>query len=284
MYPPTAPVLGGDSPGALPRFASLAPPPGALVSGPYLVRFASDLDELHAVQRLRFRVFNQELHEGLASAWETGRDEDEYDLPCHHLMVISRGTGEVVGTYRMQTSEQAASYFGFYSSSEFDLSGLSAAVLDGGVEVGRACVARDHRNGRVITLLWRGLARYMSWTQRRFLFGCCSVTSQDRALGRRLLVDLTRRGALHPTRWADPLPAVSCDEPGAPELDPSPLPPLPTLFESYLKLGAKVCGGPALDARFGTIDFFLVLDVATLEAAVQRRFLASEGWESGGGR
>ena len=45
----------------------------------YEVRFARNAEELDAIQRLRFEVFNLELGEGLASSFESGRDVDEFD-------------------------------------------------------------------------------------------------------------------------------------------------------------------------------------------------------------
>src|SRR5687767_14329914 len=78
-----------------------AVPAGVLRTGRYELRFARNLDDLHAVERLRFEVFNLELGEGLDSAYATGRDEDDLDAACHHLMVIERETEQVVGTYRL---------------------------------------------------------------------------------------------------------------------------------------------------------------------------------------
>lgn len=94
----------------------------------YRVRFASNTTDLDQILKLRFEVFNLEIGEGLRSAWERCRDEDEYDPFCHHLMVTTAGDGgaeEVVGTYRMQTFAMARSGQGFYSDDEFDLSPLA---------------------------------------------------------------------------------------------------------------------------------------------------------------
>jgi hypothetical protein len=47
---------------------------------------------------------------------------------------------------------------------------------------------------------------------------------------------------------------------------------IPALFQSYLNLGAKVCGGPALDRLFKTIDFLVVLDIEALDLHSYRFF------------
>ncbi|TFG51286.1 MAG: GNAT family N-acetyltransferase [Gemmatimonadales bacterium] len=82
-------------------------PPGTMEAGRYQVRFARSPEDLDALQRLRFEVFNLELGEGLDSAFATGRDHDELDLSFHHLMIMSGAEQETVGTYRLQTAAMA---------------------------------------------------------------------------------------------------------------------------------------------------------------------------------
>src|SRR5512134_502050 len=117
-------------------------PSGIVDQGRYRLAFAQTADDLDRVLQLRFRVFNLELGEGLDEAYVTGRDEDRFDAQFHHLMILLRESGEVVGTYRMQTADMALSGR-FYSSDEFDLSTVPAEVMARSVEVGRACVARE---------------------------------------------------------------------------------------------------------------------------------------------
>ena len=139
----------------------------------YRVRFVRDVDDLDEVCRLRFRVFNQEEGEGLASSWESGEDRDAFDAQCEHLMVLARGEeGErVVGTYRLQVGPAAEAGVGYYSSNEFDLSTLPPEVLRDSVELGRVCIEREHRNRNVLYLLWRGLTAYVLWHGKRYFFG-----------------------------------------------------------------------------------------------------------------
>ncbi|MGK7389512.1 MAG: GNAT family N-acetyltransferase, partial [Candidatus Cyclobacteriaceae bacterium M2_1C_046] len=131
-------------------------------SNKYIVRFARDADEVRAAQKLRFNVFNLELGEGLESAYEQQYDTDKYDEQCYHLLVLKRDSEEVIGTYRMQDYKMAQNRNGFYTADEFNLQSIPDRVLQQGVEVGRACIAKEHRNGRVLFLLWRGLAEYLN--------------------------------------------------------------------------------------------------------------------------
>ncbi|RMH04920.1 MAG: GNAT family N-acetyltransferase [Planctomycetota bacterium] len=238
-------------------------PPLNLVRGGYRLRFAASADDLRAVQRLRYEVFNLELGEGLASAHAEGLDRDRFDPHCRHLMVEHLGSDRVVGTYRLQLAAEAVRAEGLYSATEFDLSTLPAGFLDEAVELGRACIAAGHRDQRVLGLLWKGLANFMLWHRKRRLFGCNSLTSREPAAGLRLFRQLEESGHLHPEIHVRPLPGLECTGPPAAEEVP-----LPKLFGIYLRYGARVLGPPAVDREFGTIDFLTSLDLAEVDPAV----------------
>jgi putative hemolysin len=264
------------APADYPRHA-MGVPPGVHRSGRYAVRFATHEDDLRAAQRLRFEVFNLELHEGLSQSYQTGLDSDDFDLRCHHLLVIDETAGEVVGTYRLMTSELGARDQ-LYTASEFDLAGIPDQVLRHGAEVGRACVAKEHRNGRVLQLLWRGIARYLDWNDKRYVFGCCSVPTLDPEQVASVSLKLAREGHLHPRYHAAVRPSLrsaSSDKLVAREGAT-----LPPLFTSYLRLGAKVCGGPASDREFCVTDYFVVLDLRDVEPRMLASLAAAGLWKS----
>jgi len=121
----------------------------------YLARISRSADEVRAAQPLRFEVFNLELNEGLAESHFTGLDIDPFDAVCQHLVVENVPTGEIVGTYRLQTGESAAANIGYYSEREFDFSPYEPLRQEM-IELGRACVHADHRNFNLLHLLWRG--------------------------------------------------------------------------------------------------------------------------------
>jgi putative hemolysin len=239
-----------------------------LREGHYEVRFARDTRELDAIQRLRFQVFNLELGEGLAASFASGRDVDQFDPVCHHLMVSDLRAGEVVGCYRLQTAAMAAENHGFYSAGLFDLSAMPPAALERSVELGRACIAASHRSSAVLFLLWKGLAHYVAHNQMRYLFGCCSLTSQDPVEGSAVLRYLKEGGHLHPEWRLRPADGAACPlvagTPAARQVPP--------LFRTYLRYGAKVCGPPAIDREFQTIDYLVVLDVDALSRGSFRLF------------
>lgn len=248
-------------------------PPGELAEGSYAVRFAASVEELDELLRLRFRVFNLELAEGLERSYVTGRDLDPFDAQCHHLIVVHRPSGRIIGTYRIQTTEMARAARGFYTATEFDLSRLPEEILAEAVEVGRACIEREHRLKPVLFLLWKGLARYMSHNRRRWLLGPCSLTSQDPWAGKRALDLVKARG-----RWRDDLdvtvrPGYECVWEGDdPEPEKAEGLELPALFEMYLRYAGKVVGPPVVDREFKTIDFFVLFDVEELSERAKRVF------------
>jgi putative hemolysin len=251
-------------------------PDGELVEGNYAVRYARSVEELDELTRLRFRVFNLELHEGLEESFLTGRDLDPYDAQCHHLIVVHRPSGgrdQIVGTYRIQTTEMAETALGFYTASEFDLSRLPREILAGSVEVGRACIAREHRLKPVLFLLWKGLALYMAHNRRRFLFGPCSLTSQDPWDGKRALDQLERRGLIRRDVEVTARPGYECVWSGHdPEPEKAARLELPPLFEIYLRYAGRVVGPPIIDREFKTIDFFVLFDVEALAPRAKRIF------------
>ena len=246
-------------------------PTDVVESGPYRLAFARTVEELRAIQRLRFEVFNLELGEGLESSFASGLDEDDLDEVMHHILISDRRTAEVVGTYRMQTAAMAAANSGFYTAREFDFSGFPMGIIDDAVEVGRACIAKEHRSRRVLHLLWRGLAVYLTRTGKHHLFGCCSLTTQDGRVGNAAHAFPGRGGppARERPRLAAPRLRVRAARSRGLAEEPVDIPPL---FQSYLNLGAKICGPPAIDREFRTIDFLVVLDVRELEGHVFRSF------------
>ena len=239
------------------------------VHGPYRVRLASSEAGRLAAFRLRFLVFNLELAEGLDAAHATGFDTDEFDAVCDHIIVEHPVSRRVVGTYRLQTGTMASANIGYYSEREFDFTPykrLGHSVI----ELGRACVYLDHRSSEVITLLWRGIAQYAIQHGGRYLMGCSSLTSQDPAHAtavykamREHLVDPHLRTMLQPA-FAMPLmsPENASDK-------------IPKLLRAYLAVGAKICGPPAIDREFKTIDFLTLLDVEALHPRVYARFMKS---------
>jgi len=243
--------------------------PRAAETGQYRVRFAETREDRESAFRLRFLVFNVELGEGPDSAYRDGYECDEFDEVCDHLLVEHLRTRQIVGTYRLQTGSVAARNLGYYSAQEFDFApyeGLRGKL----VELGRACIHRDHRSFEVLTLLWRGIAAYAEQRNARYLVGCSSLTSQSPSEGAAVYAQLQDFLA-EPSLQTVPLPVYQFP------LDrhtwlPSPARP-PKLLRAYLSIGARICAAPAIDRAFKTIDFLTLLDLEGVYSGARIRFL-----------
>ena len=240
--------------------------PNSRLQNFYRLRLATCIKDVQAAQRLRFEVFNVEMGEGLASAYESGLDADHFDHVCDHLLIEEIATGILVGTYRVQTGSAALSGIGFYSAQEFDFTPFMGRAHEL-VELGRACVHRQHRNLVVLGLLWKGIAGYARERGGRYLIGCSSLTSQNPSEGITLYHQLAQR-YLAPAEWLTrPQPAYRCEGEFLTESVSA-----PKLMSAYFSIGAKICGEPALDAEFQTIDFLTLLDLQTLPESVAARY------------
>jgi putative hemolysin len=259
--------------------------------GRYRMRLAESQEDRDAACRLRFKVFNIELGEGLQSSYRTGLDTDQFDPVCEHLLVEDKleesSARRIVGTYRMQSGTTAGRHLGYYSEQEFSFAPyepLRAGVL----ELGRASIDREHRTPEVLTLLWRGIAQYATNMGLRYLVGCSSLTSKDPAEGWQMYRQLDQyrvspEFATEPTAaYACPMEQESADAQPLPlQQDPSlPVPPLPIpvkvpkLLKTYMAIGARISGPPAWDREFGTIDFLTLLDLKLISPSARNRFLA----------
>jgi len=259
--------LGVGSPAGQPGSGE-ASASGAVSRANYRLRMAATPQEVRAAQVLRFVVFNLELREGLEHSYATCLDADAYDPVCDHLLVEDTRTGEIIGTYRMQTGVSAAKNLGYYSAQEFDFTPYES-IRKELVELGRACVHINHRNLTVLSLLWKGITAYSTKHGCRYLIGCSSLTSQEPAIGLAAYRELQRNLVSPPFR-TNPLPKFACVADGK----HVPPPKIPKLLSAYLTLGAKICGPPAIDREFKTIDFLTFQDLKTMPAKVIARYMS----------
>ncbi|MFO1380910.1 MAG: GNAT family N-acyltransferase [Chitinivorax sp.] len=234
------------------------------------VGLASSAGQVREAQRLRYRVFVEEMGARLNTP-EAGLDVDIFDAWCDHLLVRDEISNEVVGTYRILPPHQAKRIGSLYSESEFDLTRL-ANLRQRMVEVGRSCVHPDYRNGGTITLLWAGLAEYMLKNGYDYLIGCASISMAD---GGHAAASIYRQASarhLGPIEWRVfprcPLPLAALEQQ---DLEAA----LPPLIKGYLRIGAYVCGEPAWDPDFNTADLLLLLPLARMNPRYMKHFIGA---------
>jgi putative hemolysin len=233
----------------------------------YHVSLAVDDHEIREAQRLRYKVFAEEMGARLSSVLP-GHDIDLYDPFCDHLLVREHASGEVVGTYRILPPDSAKRVGSYYAEQEFDLTRLNF-LRPRMAELGRSCVHPAHRSGAVIARLWMGLADYMTRYGYEYIVGCASIGMADGGhIAASVHRQLTERH-LAPIEWrATPryrLPVES--------LDDGQIAALPPLVKGYTRLGARVCGEPAWDPDFNTADLLMLLPMAQLNRSYARRLI-----------
>ncbi|MGB9092661.1 MAG: GNAT family N-acyltransferase [Gallionella sp.] len=229
--------------------------------------FARSDKEVAEAQRLRYKVFAEEMGATLPSAGEE-IDRDIFDRYCEHLLVRDSAENRVIGTYRILSPGQAEKIGGYYSETEFDLTRLQH-LGDRMVEVGRSCVHRDYRDGATITQLWGGLAQYMLQHNHEYLIGCASISMADGGHVAASIYHKLHRLYAAPTEYSVfprcPLPLHALNQ----NLDA----PVPPLLKGYLRLGAYICGAPAWDPEFNTADLFILLPMSRLSSRYAKHFL-----------
>ncbi len=275
----------------------LHPSPVLAEQGNFILKLAETPAEVESAQKLRYRVFKEE--QGRLAQCTDNIDRDRFDPFCCHLLVVDKPTGKTIGTYRALPGDRTEKTGHFYSEEEFRIEGIDALRHEA-CEVGRSCVAPEFRSGAVAGLLWSGLAalrrrprsgreairahyarRHSSteFASFHYLFGCVSLEETDPAAAFAIYELLKKQGKISPLLKAIPRPGFELDPVLRREVEAhlengdQLLRQLPPLFKGYLRLGATICGVPAYDRDFGTIDFLILVDMREIPERYARHFM-----------
>jgi putative hemolysin len=249
------------------------------------LRLGRDPSEIEAAQRLRYRVFYEEMGAVPTAAMRASRmDADRFDAMADHLLVVDLERGIerrpcVVGCYRVLRESVAGDRGGFYTAEEFDLGHLRCG--DGELmELGRSCVEPEYRTGAVMQLLWRGIADYIDHHRVGLMLGCASLPGTDPDAAAMVLSFLHHHvlapPELRPKALAgrfvatNRLPSEAVDTRAA-------LKQLPPLLKAYLRMGGMIGEGAVIDQQFNTIDVCLVLPTERVRANYQRHYRQHRG-------
>lgn len=234
----------------------------------YHVKTVENRAELKQVLALRRSVFHYEF----AKKWISLKsDQDEFDQIADHVAIFDRRAGRIAGVYRLIPTSAANR---FYSNTEFEIDGL-LTVPGLKIELSRACIHRDYRNGIVINLLWKGIAEYIKASGAEYLFGLSSINTTDvfeiarihRYFERAGMVDLS-----HHVKARDGYRIEGFDAIRIPSENDGPI-EVPSLFKTYLKAGAKICSQPVIDRDFNCADWLTMLNMNEMAAAFDRKFM-----------
>jgi L-ornithine Nalpha-acyltransferase len=246
--------------------------------GPLEVRLARKKSELRRAQRLRYKVFYEEMSATPnALAMLSRRDEDAYDPIFDHLLVIDRGDpakkgwrrSQVVGTYRVLRQDVADDNAGFYTQGEYDIAPLIQSKPDYSfIELGRSCVLKPYRNRRTLELLWQGVWSYVRQHGADVMIGCASFPGVNPA-EHALALSFLHHTALAPEEWRvrahdhlrvdmNMMPKDAVDLRAAVKA-------LPPLIKGYLRVGAYIGDGAVIDHQFGTTDVLVIMPIEAIK-------------------
>jgi L-ornithine Nalpha-acyltransferase len=247
-------------------------------SGALEVRLAGSERDIRRAQRLRYRVFYEEMA-AVPDAMQRmlRRDADRFDAICDHLLVIdheARGRfggrrPQVVGTYRLLRQDVAEPRGGFYTQDEFEIAPLVARHPGARfLELGRSCVLEPYRTKKTVELLWHGIWAYVRHHRIDVMFGCASLAG-TRPEAHALALSFLSRHAKAEGVWEARAAAhrhVAMDRMGDVLIEAkAALRALPPLIKAYLRLGARFGDGAVIDRQFGTTDVLVILPVSAID-------------------
>jgi putative hemolysin len=252
--------------------------PVLVEAGPLQVRIATTQAELEAAQRLRYRVFYEEMTAVPSPQMRaTGRDFDKFDAFADQLLVVDTsvrapdGSPIIVGTYRLMRDDVAEKAGGFYTSGEYDLEPMFNAHGPGTryLELGRSCVLKEYRLKPIsLQLLWRGIVLYLHRYGLNVFFGCASFPGVDPGalkLGLSYLHHFHRapegaRPRALPELYVEMnlMPKEAINEREA-------IKSLPPLIKGYVRAGSYIGDGAVIDRQFDTIDVLMYFPFVNMD-------------------
>ena len=251
----------------------------------FQIKLAETDDELIAAQRLRYRVFVEELGAHGPTVDHANRIEhDDFDSVYDHLLLIDTrrdpaSLEHVVGVYRLLRSDVALAGPGFYSAHEYDLTPL----LETGrrlLELGRSCVDAEHRGGVAMYLLWNALADYVLGHDIEIMFGVASYHGTDLQEIAQSLSYLWQNHLAPPDmrvrvreEYYQPLDLIPADKIDRVRA----MAQTPALIKAYLRLGGFIGDGAFIDHDFNTTDVCLMMDTKRMSARHREAYTRRAG-------
>ncbi|ACC82045.1 GNAT family N-acetyltransferase [Nostoc punctiforme] len=222
----------------------------------YILRLASTKEELESVFRLRFEIFNIELGLKYSDSNFTQIDQDEFDTVCHHLILIFKPTGKIVGNYRMQSYTMASQALGFSAAKYFNINDIPDSILQETVELGRACIAKEYRNIQALLLLWKGLANYLVWSGNQYFLGRVTFKTQSPLQARCAYNYFQQNNLMHPNILVYPNSEFIIELPQQCPRSYNNV-EIPHILQAYFACGAKICSLPSI-GQFKCITFLTI--------------------------
>ena len=240
-------------------------------AGNILIRLAQTEKDYKEIYRLRY--FDLILNYNQDQVNHEEIDKDEYDDVCDHLVAIDKVKNEVIGTYRLIKRSHIKDLGRYLTENEFDISKLNGYEV---LEVGRAVVKEEYRDGAAINLLWKGVIRYAIEEGIDFMIGTASFHGIDPYEYKDTLSYLychylspeDIRCTVRKTTFSklNLLKEEEINEENAKKK-------MPPLVKGYLRLNATIGDGAYLDIPFNSLDVLIVLKICDINPRYLKRYL-----------
>jgi putative hemolysin len=229
------------------------------------------------------------------------RDLDSFDSYYQHLFIWSRTDRQIVGAYRLASSQdvlESRGAAGLYTSTLFEYRPEFFSRIGPAIELGRSFVRPEYQKQYApLLLLWKGIAAIVARRpDHPVLFGAVSISNDYQPVSRRLIVRylethqlspdlaglLRPRKPFHATRRGTDNESISLMLRDAEELSEvtADIEPdgkgIPILLKQYLRLGGKLLGFN-IDPRFSNaLDGLIMVDLRQTPSAILQRYLGRD--------
>ena len=248
----------------------------------FVIKIAEKKSELKKAQALRYSVFYKEKKAIPSISKKILKlDYDKVDKFADHLIVIDNNRkgskNKIVGTYRLVRGDIAAHCGGFYTSSEFDLSKILNSYKHNQIlELGRSCVHQGYRNGTIMNLLWKAIAKYVKLYDIKILLGCASFHGTDVLKYSNELSYLRKNFSLPDDLSVNSLkpkiyPTYTASNSNINDLRT--FVKLPPLIKGYIRIGGKVSHDCFVDYKFNTIDLCVIVKTDNIDEKYKKKYL-----------
>lgn len=240
----------------------------------FSVGLANTENELKEAEILRYKMLVLEFDE---TKNKDGIDKSSYDDICDHIVVKDLTNNKIVGTYRLLSNLKLPKDKVFVCENEFNIDKLKKCGSNI-LELSRAVVHKDYRNGIIIKLLWQGIFSYCQEFNIRYMFGTASFHGLDYTKYQHAFSDIYYNHladesvmcyAKEPCMDLNILNKDEIDEKLA-KLETQPL------IRGYFSLGSKVGSGIYFDKEFNSSDIMMIFDLNNLNKRYVSRMFGVE--------
>jgi len=236
----------------------------------FIVKFAETEQEKMQTYKLRYNELILEYRPD--NFIECGYDITPYDEYGKLAICVDSEKNEVVGCYRIITSDNLPKGKPFVSEGEFDISALKNSG-ESIAELSRAVIKKEYRGSMVLMLLLRFVIGYIKQKGYRYIIGEASFYGTDK-------IALQKEISYIAYNHYNPEYKIECLDKNQVEILPREnldeyaiKRSLPPLIRAYVSFGAFLSKETFCDYEFGSIDTFVLLDTKNCNDRYINRFL-----------